>query len=137
VKHIATRFREVILLRLNNGDDILACLQEFVAAQKIENALFLNAFGSVTHYHFHVVASGDLPPEEAYPKGEKALDVVAMSGGILNGKVHGHITFTDDKIALGGHLEPGCRALTFLMIYLGILEDDSDLSQWDGYEMRA
>lgn len=131
--HITSRFKEVVLLRLNNGDDILESLRTFVADNQIDNALFLNAFGSVTHYHFHVVADGNLPPAEAYPKGEKALDIVAMSGAVLNGRVHGHITFTDDKIALGGHLEPGCKVLTFAMIYLGILADDSDLSAWDSY----
>jgi len=132
--HITSQFEKVVLLRLDNGDDILASLQRFAADQQIDNALFLNAFGSVTHYHFHVVADGNLPPAEEYPKGEKALDIVAMSGAVLNGRVHAHITFTDDKVALGGHLEPGCRVLTFAMIYLGILADGSDLSAWDSFE---
>ena len=137
MRHIATQFKQVMLVRLKNGDDILASLQEFVADHGIDNALFLNAFGSVTHYHFHVVASGELPPAEAYPKGEKALDIVAMSGAVLKGRVHAHITFTDDEIALGGHLEPGCKVLTFAMIYLGILDDDTDLSEWDGFALDA
>lgn len=137
MKHLATQFEQVLLLRLRNGDDILASLQQFVADQKIDNALFLNAFGSVTHYHFHVVASGDLPPAEAYPKGEKALDIVAMSGAVLKGRVHAHITFTDDQVALGGHLEPGCRVLTFAMVYLGVLADHTDVSRWDGFAMDA
>lgn len=137
MRHIATRFKQVMLVRLGNGEDILASLQEFVADQGIDNALFLNAFGSVTHYHFHVVASGELPPAEAYPKGEKALDIVAMSGAVLKGRVHAHITFTDDEIALGGHLEPGCKVLTFAMIYLGILDDDTDVSEWDGFTLGA
>jgi len=137
MKHIATQFREIMLLRLKNGDDILESLQQFVADRGIDNALFLNAFGSVTHYHFHVVASGELPPAEAYPKGEKALDIVAMSGAVLKGRVHAHITFTDDRIALGGHLEPGCKVLTFAMIYLGILDDDTDVSEWDGFTLGA
>ena len=137
MRHIATQFKQVMLVRLKNGDDILASLQEFVADHGIDNALFLNAFGSVTHYHFHVVASGELPPAEAYPKGEKALDIVAMSGAVLKGRVHAHITFTDDEIALGGHLEPGCKVLTFAMIYLGILDDDTDVSEWDGFTLGA
>ncbi|MFH1570593.1 MAG: PPC domain-containing DNA-binding protein [Gemmatimonadota bacterium] len=134
MKHLSTHFREVVFLRLQHGEDILACLQRFVAEQGIDNALFLNAFGSVTHYHFHVVASGQLPPAEAYPKGEKALDIVAMSGAVLKGRVHAHITFTDDRVALGGHLEPGCRVLTFAMITLGILDSDADLSSWDTWK---
>lgn len=133
MRHIKTQFQEVVFLRLKYGDDILESLQRFVAEHEIDNALFLNAFGSVSQYHFHVVASAELPPAEAFPKGEKALDIVAMSGAVFKGRVHAHITFTDDQIALGGHLEPGCKVLTFAMIYLGILADDSDLSAWDDF----
>lgn len=131
MKHLSTRFREIHFLRLQYGDDILASLRGFVAENDIVNAVFLNGFGSVSHYHFHVVASSDLPPAEAYPKGEKALDIAGMSGAVLSGKVHAHITFTDDQVALGGHLEPGCRVLTFAMVCVGVLDDDADLSAWD------
>jgi uncharacterized protein len=133
MQHITTRFSDIIALHLDNGDDILQSLQQFVAQNNIHNAVFLSAFGSVTHYHFHVVASGELPPAELYPKGEKALDVVAITGGVLSGRVHAHITFTDDKIAFGGHLEPDCRVLTFVNIYLGVLESDEDMSKWDTF----
>ena len=133
MQHIQTQFREIRALRLKNGDDILEELNRFVADQGIHNAVFLSAFGSVTHYHFHVVASGDLPPAEEYPKGEKALDIVAVTGGVLGGRVHAHITFTDDRIALGGHLEPGCRVLTFCVLYIGVLEGDDDISDWDDF----
>lgn len=27
-------------------------------------------------------------------------------------------SFPDDKVAMGGHLEPGCRVLTFAMVAL-------------------
>ena len=131
--HIRTKFTDIIALHLNNGDDILESLRQFVAEQNIHNAVFLSAFGSVTHYHFHVVASGYLPPAEEYPKGEKALDVVAITGGVLSGRVHAHIAFTDDKIAFGGHLEPECKVLTFVNIYLGVLEANDDMSKWDTF----
>jgi predicted DNA-binding protein with PD1-like motif len=130
---IKTQFTQVVALRLKNGDDILESLSRYVTDNGIHNAVFLSAFGSVTHYHFHVVASGELPPAEEYPKGEKALDVVALTGGVLSGRVHAHITFTDDKIAFGGHLEPDCKVLTFLVVYLGVLEAQEDMSDWDDF----
>ena len=133
MQHIRTQFKSILALHLNNGDDILESLQQFVAEQNIHNAVFLSAFGSVTHYHFHVVASGELPPAELYPNGEKALDVVAITGGVLSGRVHAHITFTDDKIAFGGHLEPECKVLTFVNIYMGELEAGDDMSKWDTF----
>jgi predicted DNA-binding protein with PD1-like motif len=133
VQHIKTQFKDIIALHLDNGDDILESLRQFVAEHDIHNAVFLSAFGSVTHYHFHVVASPELPPAEEYPKGEKALDVVAITGGVLSGRVHAHITFTDDETAFGGHLEPECKVLTFVNIYMGVLEADDDMSAWDTF----
>jgi uncharacterized protein len=134
---ITTSLKEVRLVRLQSGDDILSGLRQYVEDQQIDSAIILNGFGSVTHYHFHVVADDKLPPAEAYPKGEEALDIVSMSGAVLNGRVHAHITFTDAEIALGGHLEEGCRVLTFAVVCLGVLEHDGDLSDWDQYTMRG
>ena len=59
--------------------------------------------------------------------------VVAITGGVLSGRVHAHITFTDDEIAFGGHLEPECKVLTFVNIYMGVLEADDDMSAWDTF----
>lgn len=135
--HMTTGFEEVLLLRLQSGEDILKSLQQYVEVKRVRNALVISGFGSVSHYHFHVVADSSLPPAEAYPRGEKALDIVAMSGAILNGRVHAHIVFTDDQSAKGGHLEEGCRVLTFAVVALGVLAGDADLSAWDDYNTRS
>ena len=134
---LATSIRQIRLLRLHRGEDILQSLRRYVADNQIANALILSGFGSVTHYHFHVVADGKLPPAEEYSLGERALDIVGMSGAVLNGRVHGHITFTDDRAALGGHLEEGCRVLTFAVVCLGVLETDADLSGWDRFAIQG
>jgi len=128
---LTTRISQVRLLRLQHGEDILVSLRQYVAQEGIDNALVLNGFGSVTHYHYHVVADDRLPPAEAFPRGAKALDIVSMSGVVLGGRVHAHIAFADDRAALGGHLEEGCRVLTFAVVCLGVLETAADLSDWD------
>ena len=63
-----------------------------------------------------------------------AVIIVGMSGAVLAGRVHAHIAFTDDRAALGGHLEEGCRVLTFAVAVLGVLDTDADLSAWDRWE---
>jgi len=122
--------KRTIMVRCNNGEDILAMLKEAVEREGIKTAIIVSGFGSVYTYHFHVVASPDLPPKEAFPKGEQALDIVNVNGAIIDGRVHCHITLTDDKIAMGGHLEPGCKTLTFANIT--IMEVDGiSLTDWD------
>ncbi len=125
--------KRLIQIRLSNGEDILACLREAVARENIKNAVILMGFGSVSSYHYHVVTTSALPPGEAYPKGEKALDVVNINGAIIDGRVHAHITFTDDMIALGGHLEPGCKVLTFIIVTLQEV-DDVNMAEWDSWK---
>ena len=59
---LTTQFRQIRLVRIASGEDILLALRRYVADHQIANALILSGFGSVTHYHFHVVADGNLPP---------------------------------------------------------------------------
>ena len=122
--------KRIIMVRLSPGDDLLDHLNEVVASEKIDNAIIVMGFGSVGSYHFHVVASHDTPPAESYPKGNYALDILNVNGMIINGRVHGHITFSDNRIALGGHLEKGCVALTFSVIMLYEV-DDGNFVEWD------
>lgn len=122
--------KRVVMVRLSSGEDLLASLEEAVRKDGIRNAAIVMGFGSVSAYHFHVVSTRDLPPDNAYPKGEYALDILNVNGLIIDGRVHAHITFSDNKVALGGHLEPGCIALTFTVIALHEY-DDANFADWD------
>ena len=124
------RFTRVHVIRLNHGDDVLQSLRAAVAKLNLRHGVILSAIGSVTSYHFHVVSSPDMPPAELYPKAEGAYDIAAMQGYIFNGRVHCHIIFSDDKIAFGGHLEEGCRVLTFNVVTIGEVEE-MDLTDLD------
>ena len=127
--------KRIILLRLGNGEDVLASLEEAVKREKIGNALLVSGFGSVSAYHFHVVGDSNLPPANAFIKGERALDVVNVSGAIIDGRVHAHIDFTDDKVGLGGHVEPGCRVLTFMIITIQEV-DGVSIAEWDQWASK-
>jgi len=119
----------MIIIRLNPGDDVLATLTEAAKQNDIKNAVIVSAFGSTQNHHFHVVTTPDLPPVDAFVKEEKASDIISITGAIINGRVHAHITHSDTEIAYGGHLEPGVRVLTFLNIFLA--EVDFDFNKFD------
>lgn len=124
--------KRVVFVRINPGDDVLEGMQLAVKKHGLENAIILMGFGSVRKSHFHVVMSNDLPPSESYPKSDQPLDICGIQGLVIKGKVHGHITFSDERNGFGGHLEEGCLALTFTVIALGDLADVS-LQDWDSY----
>lgn len=125
--------KRVHIVHLNPGDDILPTLRKAVEAKNIKHGVIMGAIGSVTSYHFHVVNSPDLPPAELYPKGDGPYDIATMTGFIFNGRVHCHIIFSDERIAFGGHLEEGCKVLTFNVVPIAELED-VDITDFDSLE---
>ncbi|TXT49111.1 MAG: hypothetical protein FD137_784 [Spirochaetes bacterium] len=124
-----TNVEEFYLVRLNPKDDILTSLQHAAKKLNIKNGIIIGGVGSVNAYHFHVVSSMQNPPQEIYPKGEAPADIISMSGFILDGKVHAHISFSNDRVAYGGHLEEGSRVLTFSTIVLAKISNT--IGGWD------
>lgn len=122
--------KRLVLVRLDTGDDILLRLREAVAKSNIHSGFIMNGLGSAQSYHYHVVADTNLPPKEAFPKGEAALDIVGITGMVIDGRVHAHIEFSDDTKVHGGHLEEGARVLTFTVIAIADLGDLS-VTDWD------
>jgi predicted DNA-binding protein with PD1-like motif len=118
------------VLRLDPGEDLLEGLRRAASDLGVRDGAFLSGIGSLTGYHVHVVSSPDLPPENAFMKGEGPFDILAVTGHVMGGRVHAHLTFSDTERAMGGHLEPGCRVLTFAIVTLAELLD-TDLSKFD------
>ena len=115
--------KNLITLRLNPDDDILLCLREAVREHNIQNGLILEGAGSCVAHHYHVVASSVNPPKETFVKAEAPADIVNINGMIIDGRVHAHITFANDKIAYGGHLEEGVKVLTFAVLVIAVIEE--------------
>jgi len=131
-----TEIRRIVMVRINPGDDILLGLRQAVQEHGVQNAVIMTGFGSVQRSHFHVVMDANLPPAESYPKSTQALDVVSMGGLIIDGRVHAHIDFSDERNSFGGHLEEGCLALTFIVVALGDL-GPVKLTAWDSFQNEA
>lgn len=126
----STNIKRLVMLRLNPGDDILLSLRQAVKDNNIQSGFIMNGMGSVSSYHFHVVDSGDLPPAEVFPKADTPCDIVSMSGLVIDGRVHAHIMLTHKELAFGGHVEEGCRVLTFTAIVLAETPD-AKYTDWD------
>ena len=126
-----TNMKRVILVRIASGEDILLGLRQAVANHGIKNGLILTGFGSASRSHFHVVMSNELPPKESYPQSIQPLDICSFSGYVIDGRVHCHVDFSDERNGFGGHLEEGTLALTFANIAIGEIEDSVRIAGWD------
>jgi len=134
VQFVISRFERIEIVRMRSGTDLLEGLNKAANETKIKNAVILAGIGSVTDYHFHVVSDKNLPPAQEFPKGSVPKDVVSVQGYILNGRVHAHIALSDENSVIGGHLEPGTKALTFFVLTIGVLPDDLDIDNFDKYK---
>lgn len=134
---VSAQFERVVLLRFKNQAELLAGIERQVREQHIGNGVILSGVGSALRTHYHVVSNRSFPSKNLYVENpEASADIVNVSGLILNGRVHAHITFADGDKAYGGHLEPGSRVFTFAVIAIGVLPDAAGLSRFDDKNWR-
>jgi len=120
----------LVLVRMNPGDDLLRSLRAAVEKEEIGSGLILSGVGSLTRYRMHVVETTKLPPGDVFFEGEGPWDILQITGIIINGRVHAHITISNTEKAMGGHLEEGCRALTFCIAVIAETPE-ADYTDWD------
>ena len=135
IRSISSQFQRIEIVRMRSGTDMLDGLKSFVSEKKVRNGVILAGIGSVSQYHYHVVSDANLPPAEEFPKASVAMDLVSVQGYILDGRVHAHISLSDENSMVGGHLESGTKALTFFIITVGVLPDDLDMGDLDNYRL--
>jgi hypothetical protein len=120
----------LLMVRLNPGDDVLESIRIAVHENEIRNGIILSGVGSLNRYRVHVVNKPVLPIEDVFFEGEGPFDILTVTGAILEGRVHAHITLSNTEHALGGHLEEGCTVLTFAMIVIADTPD-VEIAGWD------
>ncbi len=131
------QFEKIVLLRFKHNVDLLEAMEAAVEEHQIKDAVILAGIGSVRGYHHHMVSNRDFPSKNYFIKDpNQPADICGMNGYIIDGRVHAHITFSDDEKAFGGHLEPGTPVFTFAIITVGIFSDDVDLTRADDKTLR-
>ena len=120
----------IIMVRMDPHEDVLEALRAAVGEAGIVNGAILSGAGSLSAYNVHVVKTTALPPGNLFFDGEGAYDILTLTGAVIDGRVHAHITFSDTEKAMGGHLEPGCKVLTFAIAAIAELPG-VDLAEWD------
>jgi len=104
-----------IVLRLEPGDDVLACLVEAIRAHGISDGYVASGIGTLSYCVLHMVTTTGYPAVEHFARWvDEPLELASMSGVIADGVPHIHALVSDSKVAVAGHLEPGC-----IILYLG------------------
>ena len=131
------QFERVVVFRCKFDTDLLADLEKAIAKEKIKNAVILAAMGSVRGYQVHQVSNRDFPSKDMFVKDPTApADITGMSGYVINGRLHPHITLAIPDHAFGGHLEPGTHVFTFAVVTMGVMKDGVDFTHLDDKTYR-
>jgi uncharacterized protein len=134
---ISGQLQRVVVLRFKYQADLLAGIEKMVKEQKIKNAVFLSGIGSVRNYHIHSVSNRTFPSKNVFTKDPTApADIVSINGYVIDGRVHAHMTMTNEEKAFGGHIEPGTNVFTFAIVTLGVFDNSVDLSKVDDKTYR-
>jgi predicted DNA-binding protein with PD1-like motif len=134
---IEGKFERVVILRFKHQADLLAGLERMLKEKNIRNAVILSAIGSVRSYHIHVVSNRTFPSKNLFIKNaEASADIIGMSGYVIDGQLHPHITLANGEHSFGGHLESGTEVFTFAAVTLGVLADGVDLKRLDDKTYR-
>lgn len=133
----AGQFERVLVLRFKYQADLLAGIEAMVKEHKVRNAVILAGAGSVRNYHIHAVSNRTFPSKNVYVKDPSApADIISMNGYVMDGKVHAHMTMSNDSGAFGGHLEPGTSVFTFAIVTVGVFAPGIDLARFDDKTWR-
>ena len=134
---VSGHLERIVVLRFKFGSDLLAGLEKMVAQEHIKNAVILSGIGTLRGYQLHIVSNRDLPAKTTYIKNPTApADIVGMSGMVMNGHIHPHITLANADKAFGGHLEPETTVFSFAVVTLGVLDDKIDMNRFDDVSYR-
>ena len=136
---VGTELGRVVVVKIESGEDLLEGIDRGARESGIRNGIIVNGIGSLSSYHLHVVETTKLPPGNIYWKDEAAFDVDLINGYIIDGRVHAHVTVSNETTTYGGHLEPGCRALTFCIITIAeaVTGDLRGLDTYEGQKPRS
>ncbi len=134
---LSSDIKRIVVVRLKNKTDLLEGLNQAVEKEGIKNGVILHGIGSVISYHIHSVGeTTEFPTVNVFARAEGPYDILNISGFVFSSRVHAHITLSDLNTTIGGHLEPGTLAYTFLIISIGVLDDSLNMEQFDNWRWK-
>lgn len=110
---------QVHILRVDPGEDVLESVRRFLDQAGVRQAVILGGYGTLAAYHLHWVKHNRIPTENTFGRGDGGIEILAMSGLVVDGEPHIHVALATPNGAFGGHMELGCLAYVLCEIYFG------------------
>jgi len=105
------RISEVLAVRLDMGEDVLAAVEQVARDQDIHTGVIVSGIGTLDHARLHYITHTGLPSNNKFVEHEGPIELVSMDGIIADYTPHIHTAISIGDDTYMGHLEPGCRVL--------------------------
>ncbi len=116
------RLGEVVCVRLDYGEDVLASIEQAVREHDIRSGVVLSGIGTLYQAVMHMITTTTFPSHDEFVTMRGPLEVTSIDGLIADYQPHLHMTISDTKGAYAGHLEPGCLTMYLCEIAIARLE---------------
>ena len=112
----------IFFIRIEEGDDVLECVNNFIKENKVVDGYVATAFGTLSASVTHYITTTDYPSSFNFDRlKDKPIEVASIDGLIVDGIPHLHTVISDPARVYSGHLEPGCKSLyTFEMVVVEV-----------------
>jgi len=117
------RIAEVVTLRLERGDDVLASIEKAAKESDVHTGIVISGAGTLDRARLHHVTHTRYPPKERFVEYEGPIELLSIDGIIAEYAPHLHTCISIEETTYMGHLEPGCRVLYLAEIAIARLED--------------
>jgi uncharacterized protein len=110
------------ILRIDPGEDVLDTVKDFLKKTGLQQAIVMGGYGTLAAHSLHWVTHNRIPTENTFARGEGGIEILGMSGMVVDGQPHIHVTLSTQQGAYGGHMEQGCRAYVICEIFFAQVE---------------
>jgi len=122
MEHASLSVKRLHALRIDPGEDVLASVRRFLAEAGVRQAVVLGAYGTLARHRIHWVWNNQMPARTIIGEGEGGIEILSMSGLVVEGQPHIHVALSTPAGAYGGHLEEGCIAYVLCELFFAEVE---------------
>ncbi len=113
---------EVIALRLDKSEDVLASIERIAREKDVHTGVVLSGIGTLYEARLHHITHTGFPPADRIVSYEGPIELLSIDGLIADFTPHLHTCISIKDETYMGHMEPGCLVLYLAEIAIARLD---------------
>ena len=113
---------EIITLRLDKGEDVLASIERCARERGVHTGVVLSGIGTLYKAQLHHITYTGFPPKNEFVTYEGPIELLSIDGLIAEFVPHLHTCISIKDQTYMGHMEPDCLVLYLAEIAIARLD---------------